>query len=499
MIKTKAQVLDRQQVPEKLGKYPLLSMIGRGAMGVVYRSFDPHIRRPIALKTIRRDLLEDDGAEAFSARFRNEAQAAGRLLHPGIVAVYEYGEDDEYAYIAMEYVEGSTLKHYFEQKVRFGIPDVISILSQLLEALQYAHERGVWHRDIKPANIMIMSNGRVKVADFGIARVETSTLTQVGAIMGTPGYIAPELYLSSEFDCRIDVFAAGVVLYQLLAGTTPFGGSPEGVMYKVCYETPALPSVAARDPSLESFDPIVLRALAKRAQDRFTTAAHFREALMQAHAHPVSPAVSEETIIREPQPGPGREAHEPSAGAASARSGARPATATKGSTSQTASTETLVAAGWNLEELARIERQLARFIGPVARVMVRRAASDSKDLAALVHRLADQLPTPAERAEFLKSNAPVATLAPASTFSPAADQATVVPLPGSSGTAPTRAPTPEEIARAARLLALHMGPIAQVLVKRAAQPGVTRDQFLAGLAAHLADQADRERFLGGFS
>src|SRR5882757_696777 len=198
MIKTKAQVLDRQQVPEKLGKYPLLSMIGRGAMGVVYRSFDPHIRRPIALKTIRRDLLEDDGAEAFAARFRNEAQAAGRLLHPGIVAVYEYGEDEEFAFIAMEYVEGSSLRQYFERKVRFEERDVVSVMAQLLDALQYAHEQGVWHRDIKPANIIIMNNGRIKVADFGIARVESSTLTQVGVVMGTPGFIAPEQYLGKD-------------------------------------------------------------------------------------------------------------------------------------------------------------------------------------------------------------------------------------------------------------------------------------------------------------
>src|SRR5882762_287866 len=182
-------------------------------MGVVYRSFDPHIRRPVALKIIRRDLLDDDGAGAFSARFRNEAQAAGSLLHPGIVAVYEYGEENEFAYIAMEYVEGNSLRHYFEQKVRFGIQDVVSVMSQLLEALQYAHDRGVWHRDVKPANIIIMSTGQVKVTDFGIARIESSMLTQVGAIMGTPGFIAPEMYLGDSFDHRIDVFAAGVVLY----------------------------------------------------------------------------------------------------------------------------------------------------------------------------------------------------------------------------------------------------------------------------------------------
>jgi serine/threonine-protein kinase len=207
-------------------------------MGILYKSVDPHIKRPVALKTIRRDLLVDGDTENFSARFRIEAQAAGGLAHPGIVAVYEYGEEDAYAYIAMEYIEGRSLRDCFEQKVPFTITQIIDILTQLLEALQYAHDRGVWHRDIKPANILMTANGQVKVTDFGIARIESSMLTQVGAIMGTPGFIAPEMYLSDTFDSRVDLFAAGVVLYQLLAGAPPFVGTPEKVMFKVCYETP---------------------------------------------------------------------------------------------------------------------------------------------------------------------------------------------------------------------------------------------------------------------
>jgi serine/threonine-protein kinase len=470
-------------------------------MGVVYKSFDPNIRRSVALKTIRRDLLDDDGAAAFSARFKNEAQAAGSLIHPGIVAVYEYGEEEGYAYIAMEFVEGSSLRHYFEQKVKFGIQDIVSILSQLLDALQYAHEHGVWHRDIKPANIIIMNNGRVKVTDFGIARIESSTLTQVGVIMGTPGFIAPEQYLSHEFDCRIDVFSAGVVLYQLLAGVAPFSGTPESVMFKVCHETPVPPSVAARDPSLERFDPIVLRALAKRAQDRYDSAAHFREALLQAHAQPVNPAVSEETIICAPPLAPaGRGTRDPTAGPAAARNAAPHATVSTGkdSPAPTWSSATLIAAGWDIDELRRVEQHLAHFIGPVARAMVRRAAGKSKDFATLVDRLAEQLGTATERSEFRQRNAHLLAPAPVSAVPSATDQATVLARLGGPSTQHTRAPTPQEVARAAQLLAIHMGPIAQVLVKRAAQPGVSREHFLAGLAAHLIDAGDRERFLSEF-
>jgi len=277
-----------ESLPERLGKYPVLGVIGKGSMGVIYKSFDPHIKRPVALKTIRRDLVDGDRTEDFPARFRQEAQAAGALAHPGIVAVYEYGEQGAFGYMAMEYVEGRSLRECFEARVSFSVAQVVDIVSQLLEALQYAHERGVWHRDIKPANILLMSNGRVKVTDFGIARIESSMLTQLGTIMGTPGFIAPEMYLSDSFDHRIDLFAAGVVLYQLLSGTPPFVGSADKVMFKVCYETPLSPSVAGRLPTLRPFDAVVMRALARRPEDRFATARQFLEALRLAHAQPSS-------------------------------------------------------------------------------------------------------------------------------------------------------------------------------------------------------------------
>jgi len=462
-------------------------------MGVVYKSFDPVIRRPVALKTIRRDLLDGGGAIDFSARFRNEAQAAGRLLHPGIVAVYEYGEENEYAYIAMEYVEGNNLGHYLNQKVRFSIAGALSILSQLLEALQYAHEAGVLHRDIKPSNIIIMNNGRIKVADFGIACVETSNLTQIGAVMGTPGYVAPELYLGHKFDCRIDVFSAAVVLYELLAGTAPFGGPPESAMYRVCHKTPTPPSVAKHDPSLEPFDAIVLRALAKRAQDRYDSAAQFREAIMQARAQPVKPVTSETTIIcHSPIPSARQQPHNASPEPALASPPRR-------STAPSVSTATLIAAGWDIDKIDRIEQQLARFIGPIAKIVVRRAANETSDLCALVQRLADQLSSPAERSEFLKCTARFAAAKPVPAAASASYQATVLLRSAGPGTPMPAAPTPEEVARATQMLTMHLGPIAQILSKRAVQPGFSRDRFLSTLAANLMDEADRIAFLSTFN
>jgi serine/threonine-protein kinase len=528
------KVITEPVAPQRLGKYPLLGVIGKGSMGILYKTVDPHIKRPVALKTIRRDLLEEDGTENFPARFRNEAQAAGGLTHPNIVAVYEYGEDDVYAYIAMEYVEGRSLRECFEQRVAFNVAQVVDMVSQLLEALQYAHERGVWHRDIKPANILITGNGRIKVTDFGIARIESSMLTQVGAIMGTPGFIAPEMYLGDAFDSRIDVFAAGVVLYQLLAGVPPYTGTAEKVMFKVCYEAPLPPSIAARLPALQPFDAVVLRSLAKRPEDRFTTAADFLQALKRAHAQLNGAGDADQTIIR-PRPSPPATSRpatkDPSFSQPASQPPSQPASqppnqpasqppnqpasqppnqpasqppsqpasqppSQPGSQppSQPPSIATLASAGWDAGELERIENRLARLVGPVARLMVRRAATatPANDILSMTLWLADRISGPEDRRRFLKS----AGVAPAPAAPGRWSTSGQETLAGRPPSAPASRPlTPEDITRAAQLLAVRVGPIAPVLAKRAAKPGCSREQFIAALAAYLSDDGERARFL----
>src|SRR5262245_32611697 len=286
--------------PDHLGKYAITEVLGQGAMGVVYKGFDPGIRRTVAIKTIRRELVEGERhAAAMLARFRNEAQAAGKLAHPGIVAVYDYGEDASVSYIAMEYVEGNSLREYIGRGTRFAERDAVSIMSQLLEALAHAHEHRVWHRDIKPGNIIVMRNGRVKIADFGIARVEASELTQTGVMMGSPGYMAPEQYAASQIDHRADLFAAGVVFYQLVTGAKPFVGSTEQVSYQTCHTEPLRPSLADPGKSWERYDAVIMKALSKKPEDRYQAAESFRAAVLAAHDAPAAAAVSEETIIVE--------------------------------------------------------------------------------------------------------------------------------------------------------------------------------------------------------
>jgi serine/threonine protein kinase len=443
-------------------------------MGVVYKSFDPDIRRAVALKTIRKELLSDESeAAAFGARFRNEAQAAGRLLHPGIVAVYEYGEEAQFAFIAMEYVQGSSLKQYFEQGVRFEERDVVSIMVQLLDALQFAHDQGVWHRDIKPGNIIIMNNGHVKVADFGIARIESSNLTRVGAVLGTPGFIAPEQYLGTEVDHRIDIFAAGVVFYELLTGQPPFTGSREGVMYKVCHEDAQPPSVVSGRPSLARFDAIALRALAKRPQDRYASAERFRYELLAAYDQPVSPAVAEETLILD--------------------SGivADPIETYPSSQGR--------ASGWSLDELEPVERSLTDFLGPIARVVVRDATREAKDFPTLVKILAGHL-TSSDREKFLRQNHRLTMTGTGASKVPDVVDNDATVVPGGSNVRPTGGlgPTASDIARATRLLVNYLGPIAQILVREAARTGASRDAFVANLASRL-NATEADRFLEDFN
>ena len=260
-------------VPPKLGKYVIRRELGRGAMGVVYEGFDPFIERTVAIKTIKPERI-DQAASEMLARFKREAQAAGRLNHPNIVSIYEYGEENGVAFIAMEFIKGKELKDYFESGQRFANKDIARIMGEILGALEHAHRNGVTHRDIKPANVIILEGGVVKVADFGIARIESSELTQAGTVLGTPSYMSPEQFLGTPVDGRSDIFSCGVLLYQFLTGERPFSGAVTTIMHKVLREEPLAPSMlnATLPPA---WDAVVKRALAKSPAERYQSAAQF--------------------------------------------------------------------------------------------------------------------------------------------------------------------------------------------------------------------------------
>ncbi|RYF83855.1 MAG: serine/threonine protein kinase [Comamonadaceae bacterium] len=471
--------------PKRLGKYDIVQVLGEGAMGVVYKGHDPGIDRPVAIKTIRKALMDADTGADMAARFRNEAKAVGRLLHPGIVAIYEYGEDDSTAFIAMEYVQGRDLSQILGATPRLPEGTVIRFMQQLLDALTCAHRAGVWHRDIKPANLIVTTDGLLKVTDFGIARIESAALTQMAATIGTPGYMAPEQYMGEAIDHRIDIFAAGVLLYRMLTGRSPFAGeSAEAVMYKVLNKDPEPPSQLPGLDAPRSFDAVVARALAKSPQARFASAQEFRDALAERSALHAGSAADDATVVASLLLPVRRPDGLPPSSAASRVGSAAPSR-------------------WDAASLAPMEAALTRFMGPMARLLVREAARTATDLSALQDALCQHLPDAADRARFITLLSGAAgTAVRRSTASGLGSAAgTAGSSGGSSGgvavaPAGVQAPIAPELVEHARLtLSRELGPIAKVVLKKALAQARSPQHLHELLAQQIDDPAQRARLL----
>lgn len=496
---------DAADLPRQIGKYRLDGLLGKGAMGVVYRALDPLIERTVALKTVRRDLGDEPQAREMIERFRKEAQAAGRLMHPNIVAVHEYGESDEMAYIAMEFVDGTPLSALIGERP-CPLPQALEWFSDLLAALDYSHQHGVVHRDIKPANLLVTRDGRIKISDFGIARIESSTLTQTGAMLGTPSYMSPEQFRGEAIDGRSDLFSAGVVLYQLLTGQRPFSGSAATVMQQVLNHTPTRPSqLNATLPA--GFDAVIMRALAKEPRERHATARAFQQALNAvprdgAIAQPAQEQDSDATILAAP--------------ASLQALTSQPGWADR-STQQSRHgiTSTANQPAWLQAILPPLETLLTRQVGPMAKLLLRKIAATSPDFDSLGRQLLEHIPSPSAKALFQQQMAAIG----AEHFSAIATQAgetargaantgapqvatmpptTLAPQPTTPAetTLPTIQPlTPEFATALTPLLAAAIGPIAAIVVKRALRQSTSRDDFIALLATHIDAAAARQRFV----
>jgi serine/threonine-protein kinase len=301
---------------QQIGRYQILGELGRGAMGVVYRALDPTIGRPVAIKTIRfAEFSEAQQREQLRQRLLREARAAGILSHPGIVAIYDVGQEGETAYVAMEFVSGVSLERVLLADKPPQPETILEVLRQTAAALDYAHKKGTVHRDIKPANIMLDEDGTVKITDFGVAKISSSQhMTQAGTVVGTPNYMSPEQIQGREVDGRADEFALAVIAYEMLTGEKPFAGDQlTTVLYKIISQHP--PVAHNLNPTLGWAVGMVLgKALSKGAAERYPTCTEFVEALEAAlktkkdwKALPHGASQNLPTAVVTPRPGLGLE------------------------------------------------------------------------------------------------------------------------------------------------------------------------------------------------
>ncbi len=500
----------------RFGDYEILAELGAGGMGKVYRAKDLTLERLVALKTLGPQFGTDTG---FVQRFLKEARAAARLNHPNIVQIYDFGQVEETYYLAMEYVDGHSLGAYL-RRGHFGERDALLVIRHAARALAVAHAEGLIHRDIKPDNLMLTSKGEVKLVDLGIAKRvdEDQSLTQTGHTVGTPHYISPEQIRGArDIDARADIYSLGATLYHLVTGHTPFPGSSGALVMSMHLSQP-LSDPRTYVPSLsEGLCRVIRKMMAKSREERYASADDLDRDLyrLQMGETPEPDEPSEtavETLVSERRgPPPGT-----------------PARATAPSPARGPHQTPVPHPAFDSGVLSRVEDLLAADIGPMARVLVRRAAKSSPTLEALCSDLAGQVEAGSRRETFLakclvagRAQAPPPAPARPVTPSPphgaphAAPRTTPPPMPeaarptppaerGTRGEAaspsmgslgPAGASSgfpPEDLLLLEAELTRHVGPLARVLVKKAAKGAGNMSHVITKLELEIdADDARR--------
>jgi serine/threonine-protein kinase len=438
-------------LPAQIGRFRIEALLGRGAMGVVYKAHDPHIDRAVAIKLIHSDLLHGDRRQNYLARFHNEAKVAGRCVHSNIVTVYDYSVEGESPYLVMEYVEGIDLSRAMRNRLPFDDSAVMHIALQVLDALSYAHSLDVVHRDIKPSNIMLTAQSDVRVADFGISRLISLETTQ-SAVLGTPSYMAPEQCRGATVDGRSDLFSLGCVIYELLAGERAFAGDnyPE-MIYRLVHE-PHRPLAELRRDIAPRLAAAVDRALAKSPDERFESAA-----AMAAALRGVGDDVDVTTV---------------------SNNGGLTALALSSMVSGDGTGTTPPAI--DDPSLASIERRLAAYLGPMAAYKLRQALAQSRSAIEFCELLSRELPEGDARDSFRRD---------------AMDLLSRSPGAGSRDTEPETPREAAELEILTRALTQVMGPIAPHVVRRAQARGLGPTE----LEVECAEMIDSPRLRARFS
>jgi serine/threonine-protein kinase len=438
-----------------VGRYRIEQWLASGAMGEVYHAYDPVIGRPVAIKIIRRELLGGSGADQWLERFKREARTAGQGFHHNIVTILDYGEENGLPYLAMEFVAGPSLASLLKTDGPLPLERAVDIIVQVLNGLGFAHESGIVHRDIKPSNILVPPNGSVKIADFGIARTDSSDLTVVGDVLGTPAYVAPEQMRGDSVDQRSDLFSAAVLLFEALTGAKPFRAKslaesmslmerrgPEDI----CALNPLVPTALKR---------VVDRALAFDPAARFASAGELCQAIVAASA----------TAL--PATGAGAPPPLPSVAPAAPERGV-----------------------WSAELLDRLGRELATFIGPVASLAVKRASRATGDFDALCAALVEHIDNEGDRRRFLQTGRRLSVQMPDQTGSPSEKS-----TGGTAAVAAAPLPPLAVLAEIEQRLAQVIGPVARIVLEQHLRSFETLPKLYRALAAEIPDERGRGAFL----
>jgi serine/threonine protein kinase len=473
-----------EPIPVQIGRYVVESLVGTGGMGQIYKAHDPDIRRTVAIKLISTRLMSSVDRSEYIRRFRREAEAAARCAHPNIVSIYDYATHEGQPFLAMEFVHGMSVRQMIQESP-MAVPDAIHVMLQVLDALTSAHEQGVIHQDVKPANILLTRQMHAKVTDFGISRFANADTTSISSSMGTPSYMAPEQCSGGAVDHRADLFAAGATLFEMVAGERAFGGrSSAEVTHHIMYDRlPLLPAaVRGAAPRLQF---VLERAMGKHPEDRFSSGHEMAEALRQILGTLATEARDKmrrpsagmtATVVMPPAVPAGQPALPPPGPPPSVAPSAAPPVSSP--TARPIQGPSPI----DVSTLQMLEQKLLAYLGPIARVMVRSAAGRAPGLDALCAELAAAVPEGTERESFRRDVAPLLRTRP-----PAMDGE---PSHGSIGSFHE-----PELERAQRALTQYVGPIARVLVRRAAREASSIDGLWQTLSMHIELPGERAAFL----
>lgn len=445
--------------PQRIAKYDIERILGSGAMGVVYKACDSQIERQVAIKVLHEHLRQGDQGAELEVRFLQEAKAAARCLHPNIVTIFDFGADGA-PYIVMEYVEGIELKAHLKSDTFISLPSATDICIQVLQALGHAHDKGIVHRDIKPANIILLENGNVKVSDFGVARLDTSDLTSTGFMVGTPNYMSPEGLQGRPVDARSDLYSVAVLYYELLTKERP---SRERSLEQNLDKLNEVRHLSGQ--SIRSIKPILHRSLQPNPSDRYQSSQLFIDQLRSIEDMDLTLATT---------------AHFPKPLDYVAKA---PVETNAFSSSQ-----------WSDDLLQSLEHSLARYVGPMAKLLVKKNSRSASSLDQLMANLTRHIPNEDERSQFMLS----VEKSSISKAEPAAGSQSSSLGHSHSANQPTQmasAITEAQLGQVSEILAYHVGPLASRLVKKMSKQHGSMADLVEALARHIPDQVERNQFL----